>query len=272
MAKRFIDTELWDREEFNSSDQKMKLLTIFITCKCDAVGVFKMAPMLINAYVGDKVTEKEILSIPCEIIKVDSSTYWLTRFCSFQYGVLSDKCRPHRKYIDMLKKHGLFEGYLKGIKENVKGYSKGIETLEEKEQEQDKEQDKDIKGLLGENNFSTSEVDSVQPLKDPGAYYKFLEIYPKQGRFDNGYTKNAFYEAVKDLDGDEPLMMAVTFYAAFVEVTNQEDQYIPDPKNWLSKGRYRVDWMKEREKWFEKNDEIDPAWIKEAAERIGSAS
>ena len=62
MAKRFIDTELWDKESFNSCTEKQKLLALFITCKCDAIGVFKMAPMLINAYVGSIVTEEEILS------------------------------------------------------------------------------------------------------------------------------------------------------------------------------------------------------------------
>lgn len=146
MSKRFIDTELWDKSEFNNCTPVMKLLTIFITCKCDSIGIFKMAPMLINAYIGENIQEKDILSIPCDIEKISNNCYWLTKFCDFQYGELKEECRPHRKYIQLLKSHKLYERVLKG-------YSKGIETLEEQEQEKDKEKDKDKKGVVRGKNF-----------------------------------------------------------------------------------------------------------------------
>ena len=154
MAKRFIDTELWDKTKFNSCSQKIKLLTIFITCKSDLIGVFKMAPMLINAYIGDTVTEEEILSIPCDIVKLEDGVYWLERFCAFQYGELSETCRPHKKYIQMLKSSNLYERV-------SKGYSKGINTLQDKEQ--DKEQDKDKeKTKKNIKRFSAPLVDDIR--------------------------------------------------------------------------------------------------------------
>lgn len=136
MSKRFIDTELWDKTSFNASSQKIKLLTIFITCKSDCIGVFKMAPMLINAYIGELVNEDEILSIPCDIIRLKDGSYFLEKFCLFQYGELKDSCKPHRKYIQMLKQIGLFERV-------SKGYRKGINTLQEKEEEQEKDKEED---------------------------------------------------------------------------------------------------------------------------------
>tara|TARA_R110002020_G_scaffold315845_4_gene530904 strand:- start:478 stop:990 length:513 start_codon:yes stop_codon:yes gene_type:complete len=93
-----------------------------------------MAPMLINAYIGENVSEDEILSIPCDIIKLKDGSYFLEKFCLFQYGELKESCKPHRKYIQMLNQYGLFERV-------SKGYSKGINTLQEKEK--DKEQDKE---------------------------------------------------------------------------------------------------------------------------------
>ncbi len=136
MGKRFIDTELWDKEKFNSCTEKQKLLALFITCKCDAIGIFKVAPMLITAYIGSTVTEEEILSIPMDIEKLNDGSYWLSKFCSFQYGVLSEKCNPHKRYIEMLKSKGLFKRVTKGL-------VKGSNTLEEEDKDKEEEKDKD---------------------------------------------------------------------------------------------------------------------------------
>ena len=136
MAKRFIDTEIWDKERFCSSSDKQKLLTLFITSKCDQIGVFKMANMLITAYVGSTVTREDILSIPVDIIELSEGKYWLVNFCRFQYGELKETCKPHKKYIEMLKSEGLFERV-------SKGYPKGIHTLQEKEKEKEEDKDKE---------------------------------------------------------------------------------------------------------------------------------
>jgi hypothetical protein len=61
-------------------------------------------------------------------------------FCNFQYGELSEDCNPHRKYIELLKKAGLF-------KRVSEGYSKGTHTLEEQEKEE--EEEKEDRGVQG---------------------------------------------------------------------------------------------------------------------------
>ena len=136
MAKRFIDTEIWDKEKFCSSTEKQKLLTLFITTKCDQIGVFKMANMLTTAYIGSTITEEDILSIPVDIEKIGDNKYWLSNFCKFQYGDLKESCKPHKKYIEMLKSEGLFERV-------SKGYAKGINTLQEKEEDKEKEKEEE---------------------------------------------------------------------------------------------------------------------------------
>ena len=136
MSKRFIDTEIWDKDKFCSSTEKQKLLTLFITTKCDQVGVFKMANMLTSAYIGSTVTEDDILSIPVDIEKIGDNKYWLLNFCKFQYGELKESCKPHKKYIEMLKSESLFERV-------SKGYTKGIHTLQEKEKEKEEEKEEE---------------------------------------------------------------------------------------------------------------------------------
>lgn len=140
MAKRFIDTELWDKEKFNQASLKLKTLTLFIFCKCDCIGIFKMSPTIINAYIGTKITTKDILSIPMDIVPLEDGSFWLPKFCDFQYGELSENCKPHKKYIKMLSEKGLPTCLSKGYS---KGYAKGMDTLQEKEEEKEKETEKE---------------------------------------------------------------------------------------------------------------------------------
>jgi len=135
MGKRFIETELWQEERFLDSSIEQKLLTVYLFTNCNYIGLFKKSLRLVSFEVGFTVTKDEILDCPLDIEQLKDGRFWLSSFCSFQYGDLKEACRPHRKYISELKKEGLLERV-------SKGYQKGINTLEE--QEQDKEQDKDI--------------------------------------------------------------------------------------------------------------------------------
>jgi hypothetical protein len=40
MAKRFIDTKIWDKSWFRKLDPKDKLIWIYILTKCDHAGIF----------------------------------------------------------------------------------------------------------------------------------------------------------------------------------------------------------------------------------------
>jgi len=134
-----------------------------------------MAPMLINAYIGDTVTEEEILSIPCDIIKLEDGVYWLERFCAFQYGELSETCRPHKKYIQMLKSSNLFDRV-------SKGYSKGINTLQEQDKDKEQEEDKEKEKEKATKRFSIPLVDEIRNYcierkngVDPVKWFNFYE-------------------------------------------------------------------------------------------------
>ena len=178
MAKRFIDTEIWDKEKFCSSSDKQKLLTLFITSKCDQIGVFKMANMLITAYVGSPVTKEDILSIPVDIIELSEGKYWLVNFCKFQYGELKETCKPHKKYIEMLKSEGLFERV-------SKGYPKGIHTLQEKEKEKEEEKEKDKDKKKETKKFTPPQLHEVSQYcidrKNSVDASKFIDFYECKG-------------------------------------------------------------------------------------------
>lgn len=150
MAKRFTDTDLWEKEWFMQLSPKLKCLTRFIYDRCDGVGVWSPNWTMASMFIGEKVGIDDLAQIDegKQFEVLENGKIFIPDFCEFQYGQLTEKCKPHIKWIRELKKHGLFERV-------SKGYRKGINTLEEKEKE--KEEEKDFgksENLLSENEQS----------------------------------------------------------------------------------------------------------------------
>lgn len=161
MAKRFTDTELDDKEWFMTLTCRLKCAVQYLFRKCDATGVWEPNYILATAYVGEGgFTEQEILSIDGgrQFEKLPNGKIYLPGFCDFQYGVLTESCRPHRPIIQKLKKHGLYERVLIG-------YQKGTNTLEEKDKDKDKEKEQ-------EKDFGKSE----NLLTEPGPFVPTITI------------------------------------------------------------------------------------------------
>lgn len=142
MAKRFVDSELWDKEWYMELSLKHKCFMRFLFDKCDASGVWSANWILATSYIGEKISEEDIKALGARVRKIGEKKYFLDDFISFQYGNLSPACKPHLKIIGLLEKHNI----------DSKGYPKGIETLEEKDKEEYKEMEKD-KGGLGEKEI-----------------------------------------------------------------------------------------------------------------------
>lgn len=139
MAKRFVDTELWNKAWYQELSIKHKILVKYIFEQCDCAGVWDINFRLASFIIGETVSIADIDSINSKnlLFEVfDNDKIFVIDFIKFQYGSLSDNCKPHKPIIEKLKKYNLFERVLKG-------YSKGIETLEEQEQEQEKDKEKE---------------------------------------------------------------------------------------------------------------------------------
>ncbi len=130
MAKRFTDTEIWDKEWFMKLAPKYKLLIKFIFDKCDVAGIWDANWFLASTYIGEIVAEGDLKIFEDHVLKISAGKFFVKDFIEFQYGTLSEKCNPHIKVISTLKKYNLFEGYLKGI-------------LRDKDKDKDKEEEED---------------------------------------------------------------------------------------------------------------------------------
>jgi hypothetical protein len=139
MAKRFTDSELWDKEWFMKLSCKHKCLVKMIRDKCDLSGVWSPNLIIASAYIGESVTLKEILEIDNgnQFAKIAAGKIFCIGFIKFQYGELSEKSPVHRKILNLLKSHGIENTY------NQIGYQYPINRVQEEEEEKDKEEDKD---------------------------------------------------------------------------------------------------------------------------------
>lgn len=104
MAKRFIDTKMWDKAWFRRLSPKNKLIWIFLLTKCDHAGIWdadwEAAEFLIGESIDYDDLPKEITD-KMQRIEGDSQ-YFIPSFIGFQYGVLRDVSKPHKSVIKRL--------------------------------------------------------------------------------------------------------------------------------------------------------------------------
>jgi len=133
MGKRFTDTAKWfNNKWFFGLSLESKLFWIYLLDNCDSVGVWEENILLSNQIIGYTYSMDTLLKDFKKQIFIfkDNRKWWIKDFCDFQYGILSEKSpsKPIQSYIALLKKHGLWKEYLKGI-----------HTLKEKKKETDED-------------------------------------------------------------------------------------------------------------------------------------
>jgi len=170
MSKRFIDTAIINKTWFYKLTTSEKMAWVYITLSCDSVGVWEPNFEIANAYIGSVIDWNEFAK-KCNgnIMLLSNGKWWICDFCTFQYGELSEESKANviKSYIALLKRHGLWEHYLKRIETLKKPIAEILDTdshhivipspsydytitmaspslkEKEKEKEQDKDKDKD---------------------------------------------------------------------------------------------------------------------------------
>ena len=138
MKKRFTDTDKWDDPWFAELPAKFKCFWIFILDKCDNAGVWKVNWKSAENHIGGEFNEKNTLPhFEDRILILDKLRWFIKKFIKFQYGKLSDKCKPHIQVLELLEEHNIT------LSDIPKGYTKGIHTLQEKEEDKDKDKDQE---------------------------------------------------------------------------------------------------------------------------------
>jgi len=127
--KRFTETQKWDDPWFRKLKPEAKLLWQWILDHCDNAGVIEPDLELASFQVGYPYPLDTLSELGDRIAKLPSGKWHVRKFVAFQYGTLSEECKPHKQVIQLMAKHG------------IEGYAKGIHTLKDKDKDQEQDQE-----------------------------------------------------------------------------------------------------------------------------------
>jgi len=145
MAKRFIDTGLFDDSWFLDLSSDAKLLWIYFITKCDHAGIYSIGKKLACFQTGikelDNCYETLIKELGNRLILLEDGKYFIPKFITFQYPKgLSDNVKAQKSVKDILEKRGLnLNSSLRVNKELPDSYL----TVQDKDKDIDKDKDKD---------------------------------------------------------------------------------------------------------------------------------
>lgn len=184
MAKRMTDSEKWGKQWFRLLRPKLKCMWEYLRDNCDLAGIWSEDYGLASFQIGDEITWKEVQEAFGErVVRIAKDKIFLPGFIEFQYGTLSEDCKPHIAAIKALRKHGIDPVTLtlsdqkqslipetptdpKGSVTLTEGFAKGSDTLKDKDKETDKDKEKDQdfeKEGLGEKTLTQE----AAPAEDP---------------------------------------------------------------------------------------------------------
>jgi len=106
MAKRFIDTSLFNKRWFREFPPKMKLFYLYMLTQCDHAGMYDVDLELASFQTGMPVKQEDVdeyLKDHIEIIKEDK--WFLRKFVDFQYGILNQNVKAHASVMKILDKY-----------------------------------------------------------------------------------------------------------------------------------------------------------------------
>ena len=109
MAKRFIDTKMWDKAWFRRLTPQTKLIWIYLLTRCDHAGIWDADWEAAEFFIGDKVNYRRLPKIITDKMQeIDGgSQYYIPSFIEFQYGELRENSKPHLSVLKRLKDKGL---------------------------------------------------------------------------------------------------------------------------------------------------------------------
>lgn len=167
MAKRYTDTELYDREAFLVLPPRLKVAWEILNKRCNFFGVWQISMTKLSFEVGEAVTLEE-LQKNFKVRVIDGDKLYIEGFVAFQYGDdrgrLSQGSKFHKSVAEKLRLHGLPEPEWKpsdsspqpphpsdmGIDTHPDPIDQGVDRAKDKDKVKDKEKNSSSEGGVGE--------------------------------------------------------------------------------------------------------------------------
>lgn len=111
MAKRFIDTGLFDDEWFMDLSKDGKLLWVYLITKCNHAGMIKINEKLCKVQTGIEDLGNSLKELSNRLVTVKESWVFIPKYIDFQYpGFPNSKVKQQQSAVEILASFGLFDG------------------------------------------------------------------------------------------------------------------------------------------------------------------
>ena len=107
MSKRFVSTDMIRKRWYREMNCRQKALWEHMRLSCDIAGVMEIDWDAISFSIGETVTAADLEPMKNQFVILPCGKLWLKDFILFQYGRLSEDCKPHSKVIECLQSHGM---------------------------------------------------------------------------------------------------------------------------------------------------------------------
>lgn len=107
IIKRFTQTTKWIDPWFRRLSAPAKLIWFYALDHCDLIGIVELDLEFLTADCGVKCTDKNIAELGDRVQRIGENRFFIPKFIGFQYGRLSESCRPHEKVIEAVRSHSL---------------------------------------------------------------------------------------------------------------------------------------------------------------------
>lgn len=120
MAKRFIDTGLFDDEWFMDISKDAKILWLYLITKCDHAGIIKLNLKLCKVQTGINDLETVRQQLGNRLVTVGEQLFFIPKFVMYQYPGFPDcKFNMAKSAIAILEKYELIENGILTVPEQL---------------------------------------------------------------------------------------------------------------------------------------------------------
>jgi hypothetical protein len=120
MAKRFIDTGLFDDPWFMDLSLSEKVLWVYCITKCDHAGILELNEKLCQFQTGIKNIKPIIKGLGNRLIMVSGPYYFIPKYLEYQYpNFPNSKVRQQDSAIKRLKEFKLFDEHTQSVIEGL---------------------------------------------------------------------------------------------------------------------------------------------------------
>lgn len=194
MAKRFIDTKMFEDEWICSLSKDGKLFFIYYITTCDHAGILKLNRKLCEFQTGLKNTDTVIKELGKSLITVKENVYFMPRFIKFQYPDFpKSTVKQQDSALKILKSYNLFNdetnSYLTLSKELPNSYDSDNYS----------DSDSDNVNVINKNKYEFVKIEFKQSFEKWIAYKK-----ERKESYKSEMSLKTFYDNLIKLSNNNP--------------------------------------------------------------------